>query len=89
MTSDRRRASFIQLLKPGNNGNGSMTIKVKKGYVYRDKNPRMHGRHVLVRSVCDGKAECSRCRSDGTGVNNRVSWIAVKSLQTRFQLVKA
>jgi len=62
---------------------------VKVGQVYADKDPRMDGRHLLVRRVEGLYAYCYPCRPNGLWKDgDRETRISVRNLETRFRLVK-
>lgn len=59
---------------------------VQPGYIYRDKDPRMGGRHLKVLEVDARFAQCVGCAPDGrvTGKRSRVS---LSGLAQRFEKV--
>ncbi len=65
-----------------------MKPEIEVGQVYRDKDKRMEGRHLLV-VECDGSyAYCVSATASGREINKRRHSLRVLSLQKRFELVE-
>lgn len=69
-----------------------MATEVKVGQVYRDKDKRMKGRHVVVGELFSAYStlytRCFASNIEGHKLNKRTVTLAQNTLQTRFELVK-
>lgn len=66
-----------------------MADKVEVGQVYRDKDKRMSGRFLKVKTLDIRYAECVDCTSTGRELSTRKRIVSIVSLQTRFQRIQA